>query len=293
MAPLDVPRPAPARLPRAGFALIVLSASSYGIQPIFMRFAYDAGAGTMALLAQRYLAAAIVLAIVLRLSGRSLLLPAGRRMAGVVTGCYFAVTGSGYLGSVRLIPVSFAVLLAFTYPILVAIVSRIRGEPLGVRRVGALCAAFLGLALALGVEIGELNPLGVVFGLVSAVAYTVAIFHLGHATRDTDPVVVNLHAMATCAVIFVPLAAIGGELGIPATTLGVVGVAGMTVTYFTGVVAFFAAVPRIGTLKTAFLSQLEPVVSIVSAMLILKEQLTPIQDLGVVVLFAAVLVLTR
>ncbi len=258
-----------------------------------MRFAYDAGAGTMALLAQRYLAAAIVLAIVLRLSGRSLLLPAGRRMAGVVTGCYFAVTGSGYLGSVRLIPVSFAVLLAFTYPILVAIVSRIRGEPLGVRRVGALCAAFLGLALALGVEIGELNPLGVVFELVSAVAYTVAIFHLGHATRDTDPVVVNLHAMATCAVIFVPLAAIGGELGIPATTLGVVGVAGMTVTYFTGVVAFFAAVPRIGTLKTAFLSQLEPVVSIVSAMLILKEQLTPIQDLGVVVLFAAVLVLTR
>ncbi|HTZ80339.1 MAG TPA: DMT family transporter [Stellaceae bacterium] len=293
MAPVDIPRPAPARLPQTGLALIVLSACSYGIQPVFMRFAYDAGAGTMALLALRYVAAAAVLAAVVRLSGRSFLLPAGRRMAGVVTGCYFAVTGSGYLGSVRLIPVSFAVLLAFTYPILVAIVSALRGEPMGMRRVGALCAAFVGLALALGIELGELNPLGVAFGLASAIAYTIAIFHLGRATRDTDPLVVNLHAMATCAVIFLPLAAGAGELTIPGTTLGVVGILGMTVTYFTGVVAFFAAVPRIGTVKTAFLSQLEPVVSITSAMLILGEQLTPVQGFGVVLLFAAVLVLTR
>ena len=81
--------------------------------------------------------------------------------------------------------------------------------------------------------------------------------------------------------------------GVALLVVGVVGVVGMTVTYFTGVVAFFAAVPRIGAVKTAFVSQLEPVVSIVSAVLILKEQLTPIQDLGVVLLFGAVLVLTR
>ncbi len=293
MAPLDVPRPVPARLPPAGLALIVLSASSYGIQPIFMRFAYDAGAGTMTLLALRYLLVAVVLAIVVRLSGRSFLLPAGRRMAGVATGGYFAVTGSAYLGSVRLIPVSFAVLLAFTYPVLVAIVSWLRGEPMGVRRVGALCAAFAGLALALGIEIGELDPVGVALGLVSAVAYTVAIFHLGVAARDTDPLVVNLHAMATCALIFIPLTVITGGLDIPSTPLGVVGVLGMTVAYFTGVVAFFAALPRIGAVKTAFLSQLEPVVSIVSAVLILREPLTAIQDLGVVLLFAAVVILSR
>jgi drug/metabolite transporter (DMT)-like permease len=293
MAPHDASRPAPASLPPAGLALIVLSASSYGIQPIFMRFAYDAGAGTMTLLAMRYLLVAAVLAIVVRLSGRSFLLPAGRRLAGVVTGGYFAVTGSAYLGSVRLIPVSFAVLLAFTYPVLVAIVSWLRGEPMGVRRVGALCTAFIGLALALGIELGELDPVGVVFGLVSAVAYTVAIFHLGYSARDTDPVVVNLHAMATCALIFTPLALATGGFEIPDTPLGLVGVLGMTLAYFTGVVAFFAALPRIGAVKTAFLSQLEPVVSIVSAVVILREQLTLIQDLGVVLLFAAVVVLSR
>jgi len=293
MAPVDIPRPAPARLPNAGLVLIVLSASSYGIQPVFMRYAYDAGAGTMGLLALRYLAAALVLAAVVRVSGRSFLLPPGRRLAGVITGCYFAVTGSGYLGSVRLIPVSFAVLLTFTYPILVAIVSGLRGEPMGLRRVGALVAAFVGLALALGVELGELNPLGVAFGLISAIAYTVAIFHLGQATRDTDPLVVNLHAMATGAVIFLPIAAATGEIALPVEPLGIVGVVGMTLCYFSGVVCFFAAVPRIGTVKTAFLSQLEPVVSIVSAVLILREQLTPVQDFGVVLLFAAVLLLTR
>ena len=46
-------------------------------------------------------------------------------------------------------------------------------------------------------------------------------------------------------------------------------------------------------MKTAFLSQLEPVVSIVSAVLILREPLTAIQDLGVLLLFAAVVVLSR
>src|SRR5258707_13377032 len=119
MAPLDVPRPVPARLPPAGLALIVLSASSYGIQPIFMRFAYDAGAGTMTLLALRYLLVAVVLAIVVRLSGRSFLLPAGRRMAGVATGGYLAGGRAAYLGSVRVSLVLLAALVGLTHPVLV------------------------------------------------------------------------------------------------------------------------------------------------------------------------------
>jgi drug/metabolite transporter (DMT)-like permease len=187
--------------------------------------------------------------------------------------------------------VSLAALLVFTYPLPVALLGRLRGEPLRWPRIVAIVAAFIGLAVALGVEIGELDLLGIASATVCSLAYAFGVFYFGDTTRGADPMVVTLHATATAAAIFVPLAVLNSALALPTTALGLIGIAGVSITYLVGVLAFFAALVRIGPMKAALLAQLEPVVSILSAVLILREQLSLIQGAGIAVVLGALLAL--
>jgi len=193
--------------------------------------------------------------------------------------------------AIQRIPVSLAALLVFTYPLPVALLARLRGEPLRWPRLVAIVAAFAGLSVALGVEIRELDPIGIASATVCSLAYAFGVFYFGDTTRGADPMVVTLHATATAALIFVPFAALDGSLGLPATTLGLVGVVGVSVTYLSGVLTFFAALVRIGPMKAALLAQLEPVVSILCAVFILEEQLSLVQGLGVALVLGALMTL--
>jgi drug/metabolite transporter (DMT)-like permease len=293
MASINGLRPALAAPHRIGLACSVLSSVSYGSAPVFVRFAYEAGAGPLTVLAFRYVMATIVVLAALRLAGRSLAMPAGRPFGGAIAGIFFAVMAYSYLVAIQRIPVSLAALLVFTYPLPVALLGRLRGEPLRWPRILAITAAFIGLAVALGVEIGELDLLGIASATVCSLAYAFGVFYFGDATRGADPMVVTLHAVATAALIFVPLAALDGSLALPQTTPGLVGVAGVSVSYLVGVLAFFAALVRIGPMKAALLAQLEPVVSILCAVLILQEQLSLVQGLGVAVVLVALMSLAR
>lgn len=289
MAPPNGFRPALATPYRAGLALSILSSMSYGSAPVFVRFAYDAGAVPLTLLATRYVIATIVIFAALRLSGRPLAMPEGRRWGGVVAGLFFATMAYSYLLAIHRIPVSLAALLVFTYPLPVALLGRLRGEPLLWPRIVAIVAAFIGLAVALGVEIGELDLLGIASATVCSLTYAFGVFYFGDTTRGADPMVVTLHATATAAAIFVPLAVLNGALVLPTTALGLIGIAGVSITYLVGILAFFAALVRIGPMKAALLAQLEPVVSILSAVLILREQLSLIQGAGITVVLGALL----
>src|SRR5437762_364208 len=196
MASINALRPALAAPQRIGLAFSIFSSLSYGSSPVFVRFAYEAGAGPLTLLAFRYVLACIAISAALLLSGRSFAMPAGR-------------------------------------------------------------------------------PFG------------------GDTTAGADPMAVTLHATAAAALIFVPLAALNGSLGFPGTMLGLVGVAGVAVTYLAGVLTFYAALVRIGPMKAALLAQLEPIVSILCAVLILEEQLSLVQGLGVALVLGALMTLAR
>ena len=293
MASINGLRPALAAPQRIGLAFSILSSLSYGSAPMFVRFAYAAGAGPLTLLAARYVIATLVIFAALRFLGRPLAMPRERPLGGAIAGIFFAVMAYSYLVAIQRIPVSLAALLVFTYPLPVAIMGWLRGEPLRWPRILAIVAAFVGLAVALGVEIGELDPIGIASATVCSLAYAFGVFYFGDTTRGADPMVVTLHAVATAALIFVPLAALSGALALPGTTLGLVGVAGVSATNLVGVLAFFAALVRIGSLKAALLAQLEPVVSILAAVLILQEQLSPVQGLGIALVLGALATLAR
>jgi drug/metabolite transporter (DMT)-like permease len=293
MASLNGSSPAPAPSASLGLALMALSASSYGLIPVFARYAYDAHMTPIGLMALRYTAVSGILVAGQWLLGRPIWLPKGRRLIGMAAGSLFPVVSYGYLAAINRIPVSLAVLLAFTYPPQVAFIAWLRGERLGLRRALAIVAALIGLGLALGVEIKTLDPVGVGLALMGSAAYTLMIILLGNAMKSVDPGPLNVTVMVISALISMPIAITTRELSWPTNALGVFGLAGAIASYIVGAVAFFAALKRIGLVRTALLSQIEPVVSIVAALLILKEQVTAIQGMGIALLMAALLALAR
>jgi drug/metabolite transporter (DMT)-like permease len=281
-----------------GAALMTFSAICYGITPIFARYAYDGGSTPLALLAFRYLLVAALLLAVALARGRTVRLPKGQRGAGVLFGIIFTLASWGFLSAIRTLPVSLAVLIFFSHPIVVLLVSRFfGGAPLGTARAIAVISAFAGLALALGVSpesgLGRLDPQGLAFSVLSTGCYAAMLLFGGRVVRRSDAMTLNVNTMTIAAALCLPAAILTGDFVLPATAAAWIGLGGLVLTYLLGVVTFFAALDLIGSSRTAMLSYVEPIVSILGAVLVLGETMTIVQAAGIAVMVAALTIMAR
>jgi drug/metabolite transporter (DMT)-like permease len=275
----------------AGVVLLVLSASAYGAVPIFARLYYDAGGTPLAVLAFRYTAAVLLLAAALPLTGRRL----RASTPGLAIGALLASVSYGYLGAVRYIPVSVAALILFTYPMLTVLAARLFGlERIGWRRGFGVVAAFLGLAMGLDVDPGiALDWHGVALAAAAAVASTALLLSSQRAARAGGGIDLIFQANLVSAMIFLPLAIVAGEATAPASPAGWAGLVGVAASFLIGIVAFIAGIGRLGAVRAAALSNLEPLVSIVGAVLFLGESLGAIQLGGIALAAAGILAMSR
>ena len=275
----------------AGALLLVVSASAYGLVPIFARLFYDSGGTPLAVLAFRYLAAAALLAAALPLAGRRL--RASR--AGLAVGGLLAVVSYGYLGSVRFIPVSVAALIFFTYPMLTVVTARLFGlERIGWRRGLGVIAVFLGLGLGLAVPAElALDWRGVALASGAAVAYTALLIVSQRAASAGGSIDLLFQANLVCALVFLPLALLAGDVAAAGSLAGWIGLVGVAAAFLGGIVAFMAGIARSGAIRAAALSNLEPLVSIAGAVLFLGESLGAVQLAGIALAGAGILAMSR
>src|SRR6185436_1320185 len=141
-----------------GLGMTLLSAFLFSLITTFARIAYDAGSNPATQVFLRSLCIVAVLGGLQILAGRSLLL--ARRTVGVTLGfavCIFLMS-FGYLSSVAYISVSLAVLVLYTYPLMVGVASPLLGRE-RMTWVKALClvGAFVGLAVASSEGFGALD----------------------------------------------------------------------------------------------------------------------------------------
>jgi drug/metabolite transporter (DMT)-like permease len=259
--------------------------------PIFARLFYDAGGTPLAVLGFRYAAGALLLAAALPLMGRKLRL----RPAGAAIGALLAVISYGYLASVRYIPVSAAALILFTYPMLTVLASRLLGlERIGWRRGLGVIAAFLGLAMGLDVDPGvALDWHGVALAAVAALAYTALLLTTHRAASAGGGVDLLFQVNLVSAAVFLPLAILYGEAVPPASPTAWIGLLGVAATFLIGIIAFIAGLARIGAVRAAALSNLEPLVSIAGAVLFLGESLGPVQLAGIALAALGIFAMSR
>ncbi|MBM3686981.1 MAG: DMT family transporter [Actinobacteria bacterium] len=216
----------------------------------------------------------------------------------------YALTPFLFFLSVSLLPVAIAALLAFLAPVLVALWLRfVKHEAVGRGIWVALALVIGGLLLVSQVWSGmTLNPLGVVYGLLTAAALAAYLLLGEEGARRRDVMSLAFWGFAISTVFWSILAPwwsfpwdlmstttsmLDGRItGIPVWSLVVITIAVSVVPF----VLVLMSLQRIGAQRGGILGTTEPVWAALIAFVLLGEVISPVQGLGGLIVLAGVIV---
>lgn len=274
-------------LPGLGF--VAVTALFFGAGPTLARLAFDGGTGVLTLQIARFLVAAVGLWAWLAVSGR--IRPVAKARFPLILAMVLLSTGAsfGYMTSVRSIPVPVASLTFFTFPLMVGPLAHLIGdERLTLRRVVALGVGFAGLALVLGGGLGDADPAGLAMAFGGGTCVAVSFQVSRRLTVDIPPTQLTATVAVGSGLLCAVLLAAHGEIHLPTTPRGWIGVLGNAASYAIGLTCLFASIRLLGAVRTAVAINLEPVISVALATVVLGEILSAAQMLGAAVVLAGI-----
>jgi drug/metabolite transporter (DMT)-like permease len=111
----------------------------------------------------------------------------------------------------------------------------------------------------------------------------------GRAAKLAGGLVAIFYMMAAAATTLVLLFMVFGTLAWPTTVSGCIGLGGVAIGSTIGTLAFFCAMPVIGALRATMISNVEPIMGIVFAVLIVGEQISVLQGVGIAMVVASII----
>ena len=243
----------------------------------------------MTILLFRSLTTALALYVILRLRGLRPW-PKGKPLwYGLLLGVALAGMAAAMLSALYFIPASLLILIFYLFPLMVAAFSHFTGmHRITAVNLVALVAAFLGVAIALGVAPAGLDWRGVVLGLIAAVTVALNIVGSGSLLRTTNAMVLTFVMSVGMCAVFVVANLVQGKLVLPRDTAGWWPLAGTVLAYLIASIALYSAIQRLGPPRVAIVMNVEPIFTIILAGIILEERLTEIQLLGAAIVIAAI-----
>lgn len=279
----------PAARLRLGLGLTVVSSLCYGAIPSFVRLAYAAGADPMGVLFLRAVVAAMWVAAMAGYTGRALLPPRHLRWHAVAIGFAWLAGAWSYLGAFQRIPIGLAVTIFFLFPLNVALLTRVlEGHRLAPHRIVALALGFVGVTMVVGASLGNVDLLGVGMAGVAALAVSSNMMVSARVMRGSNPQAAMLMMTGVSAATLAALAPFLG-FNLPTTGLGWFGFVTATALFCCAMTCFYTAINMIGSIRTAMVANLEPVMAISFAFLVLDEVPGPIQIAGIALVVGAIL----
>jgi len=275
-----------------GMALVVVSSISFGSLAIFARVAYDAGASPQAILSIRFVVGTVLLTSVIAV--QKIPIPRGRHFWVLLfLGAVYVCQSLAYFTALTMASVSLVALLLNIYPALVTILAALvlRERP-NAYQVVALAFALTGAALMIG-HMGTGRPLGVVLALTSALLYSGYVLVSSRVTANTAALPASTLIISGAALVFCGMALVHHP-SFPITAQGWAAAIAMSIIgTVVAIICFLAGMQRVGPSTAATISTLEPVVTVLLAILILGETLTLTQAIGGSLILTALVILAR
>jgi drug/metabolite transporter (DMT)-like permease len=266
------------------------SASLYGLNIVFARMASLAGVSGSTMVVYRVLLMLALLGIAALLARRSLAMAREERGIMLLLGVSTTLVGICYLSSVAYIPVTVAVVVFYTFPILIVLMSPfVEGTRLTPALVSVAAIALTGVVLVVGPAFGGLDWRGLALAFGASIA-TATQFFAAARCRKTGVVakVFWIHVLVLPTSILIGW--VVGQLG-PPSQLGLAPFAvAMTIGgYLVGFMLQFVALGRITAVAAGIIYCAEPVVAAVSSAVILGETLNPVQIAGGALVLSAII----
>lgn len=286
-------RPDPAAL-GAGTIYTLLAAAGFAAVAILTSLATAAGLSLATVLAWRYTLSAVLLTGWVGTHAYKRIPP--REMLVLVTlgGFGQALLVGVALSSLRFIPAATLAFLFYTYPAWVALFQALRGaERLDGRRAAALVLSFAGIGVMVGMPgSGAVEWRGVGLALAAALIYGAYIPMMRVLTKDHPVAPVSAYTKVGSALAFLVVASSTGSFTyrMPLDTWGVL----IILTVFSTVlpsVFFLMGLIRLGPVRTAIVSTVEPFLTALLGVLVLAQALTLPTLLGGALIVAAVMLL--
>lgn len=266
-----------------GVVLILISTFGFSLYPILGKYVFSGGASLSTVLFVRFSIATLIFWIITiwREGFPRLPLKIWLILWGLGGICYSLMAGL-YLSSVRYIPASLAALLLYAFPMIVTVIAVLtKQERLTRYKIFGLLLSTFGLVLVLGIAVKEINSLGIALALGSAFFYATYVSIGSQVLKTTTPLVtitlISTSAAFTYGVIGMTTSGMTWNLAWN-TWLGIVGIA-----FFSTILAmltFFHGMKLIGAISASIISTMEPVLTVMIAVIILEEHLTLVQASG-------------
>jgi len=277
---------------RAGVVFALLTATGLGAITTQAKIIYADGGNAMTVMFTRFLISTLVFGLLLAIKRQSYTVDRQLRLPVTAVGFVWSGSMICYLLSVESISVSLAVLLLYSYPLLVLIYSILSGQltpsPLLVL---VFFLAFLGLYLALSGGEVKLDTTGLVLALLAGLGAAFTFIKGAQVAPRLNPLAMTFWINAIGLLMIIPL--VYTQFSLPASTNGLFSLGAATLFYIIAILCQFQALARLPAATAAFILNLEPVVSILLASLILKEQLSNLQWLGVILVISVLVASVR
>ena len=276
-----------------GLALLLFTTASFACITTFSKFAYAAGSNPETLLIVRFASFAAGVGLIQLLSGKSVRFSAGLLARAVAVAAFMLLLSGGYLTAAAFIPVGLAVILLYTAPFFVARLTVLMGrDRMTAMKAATMVLAFAGVALAVGGDFTNLDPRGILAGLVAAFGLVLMIAVAGSWMRRFEPITLS---MLACFMLILPVGAYlaaTGRFALPQTGPGWIGLAGATLCYLVGNLSWVFAMRLVAPIRMAVTMNLEMPISIATGALFLGERLSLVQLTGAALVIASVMGLT-
>lgn len=266
----------------------------FGFIAPLTKMAYNLGAGIGLAIVLRYVIATILITPLLLFNKPSLIIYKKQIWIFMLFTTGSILLTTGLLLAVKYIQVSLAILIFYTFPIIVLIASIFVDKEKISRSIKIVFfIAFLGLFLVLGPSFENLNLIGVSFSFIASIgASTMILTNQKMSNRNVHPIHINAFTNFFNSIFFIILIGFFFKIDFYISAKAWIMI---LIPSFCYAIAFFLqllAIPRIGQSKTALLLYTEPIVAILGATVLLNEMLNLYQSIGAVIVIASLMYAT-
>ncbi|MCJ8324031.1 MAG: DMT family transporter [Rhizobiales bacterium] len=214
----------------------------------------------------------------------------------ILYACANAVLSITYLASFSFIPLSLAVIIFFTQPLItLMVVPFIFGDRLTTAKIIVFLMAFIGLIFVVGPEFSNLNGIGILLALIAAITAVIQLLCLSKLVKELNPVVLlySGHFIAMFITVFIIVTLVyTGNLPPPvAITKAIIWpFAGLLGCYILAQTLFINVAKRLKPATISFISNIEPIVTVALAIWLFNESLSNVQAIGVVIVLTSLMI---
>jgi drug/metabolite transporter (DMT)-like permease len=287
-----------------GYIYALIAAFLFGANGTVSKVIIQSGFSAMQITQMRVLGAAVISGLVLLvLDRKSFRLPAGQWPVVVVLGVVgVAMLQVTYAFAIELLPVGIALLLEYLAVLLVALVAFFFfKEKVRVRLWIAIGFVMVGLVVVAEIWASTLDPIGVMWGLLAAIALA-TYFLVGEKQLKTiSPLALSFWTMSIAAVFWAPLsgwwrlepgaftqlAAVSDGVSVPIWGLIVWNV---VLGSFAPFLLSLSALKRLSATAAGIVATSEIAFAFVTAWLWLREELTLLQIIGASIVLGGIVV---